>query len=297
MPYTPNATDPTNPLDTVDRSTAAAEFRAMKTYFNGKTTIASSATPDIFNNTNHLIDYTGAVTCTGFAAAPIAGADRTVICAGAAPFTAGPNLIIDGITSGNTLVVAAGTVLRIYAVTTTQFHIVVDTSLPATAAPPAIAAAGAIGSSALLAREDHTHAMGNLSGALSSVGFVTSLPTVNSGSSPVHSTVGAGPISASTWTEVANFRIFQDGTYNFYATYGWSTYYRAIAVNGSIQASGTGSGWSVDVAVAAGDTVQLFLAPYTGPADVGGWLVPRVNLAALVDKVFLSPQAIDLGAR
>ena len=32
MAYVPSATDKTNPLDTVDRSTAAAEFRALKTY-------------------------------------------------------------------------------------------------------------------------------------------------------------------------------------------------------------------------------------------------------------------------
>jgi len=35
MPYTPDATDVNQPVDTVDRSTAAAEFRTLKTYIAG----------------------------------------------------------------------------------------------------------------------------------------------------------------------------------------------------------------------------------------------------------------------
>lgn len=122
MSYAAVASDPTNPLDTVDRSTAAAEFRTMKTYFNGMSTVASSTTPDIFNSTNHLINYTGIALATGFVAAPIAGADRTLLCAAAAQFTAGTNLLIDGVPSGTTITVAANTIMRIFAVTTTQFR-------------------------------------------------------------------------------------------------------------------------------------------------------------------------------
>lgn len=123
MAYTPVASDQTNPLDTVDRSTAAAEFRTMKTYFNGLSTVASSATPDIFNGTNHIINYTGTALATGFVAAPIAGADRTLLVAAAAQFTAGANMIIDGVPSGTTVTLAVNTIMRVYAVTTTQFRL------------------------------------------------------------------------------------------------------------------------------------------------------------------------------
>lgn len=124
MAYTPVASDQTNPLDTVDRSTAAAEFRLMKTYINGISTVASSTTPDIFNGTNHVINYTGVALATGFIAAPQAGADRLISCIAASQFTAGANLIIDGVASGNTITVAVGTVLRVIALTTTQFRLI-----------------------------------------------------------------------------------------------------------------------------------------------------------------------------
>ena len=49
MPYTPNPADGTNPLDAVDASTAAAEFRALKTYLAAQlaslTVLAGKSTP------------------------------------------------------------------------------------------------------------------------------------------------------------------------------------------------------------------------------------------------------------
>jgi len=124
MAYTAIASQASQPLDTVDRSTAAAEFRELKTHINGLSTIASGLSPDIFNNTNKIINYTGAVLATGFAAAPQAGAERLLYCTGAAQFTAGANLIIEGVSSGNTLTVAAGNILMVIALTTTQFKLV-----------------------------------------------------------------------------------------------------------------------------------------------------------------------------
>lgn len=51
MAYIPSATDETNPLDTVDRSTAAAEFRTLKAYIKntilGLITAASGVTGEI----------------------------------------------------------------------------------------------------------------------------------------------------------------------------------------------------------------------------------------------------------
>lgn len=88
----------------------------------GKTTIASATTPDIFAVTvGRLIDYTGTATCTGFVAAVSAGSDRTLYCAGACLFTAGANLLIEGIPSGTTITLAAGAIVKVYAITTTQF--------------------------------------------------------------------------------------------------------------------------------------------------------------------------------
>lgn len=123
MPYTPVPSDVTNPLDTVDRSTAAAEFRALKSYLNALTTVAAITTPDIFNNTNHNIDFTGTTLVTGFVAAPVAGAERILICAGAAQFQASANLAIDGTASGATLICGAGAILEVRALTTTTFRL------------------------------------------------------------------------------------------------------------------------------------------------------------------------------
>lgn len=91
-----------------------------------KTTVASAATPDIFAVTvGNTIDYTGTATATGFAAAPQAGAQRLLVCAAAAVFTAGANMLIDGITSGSNFTAAAGDKISVIAVTTTQFRLTV----------------------------------------------------------------------------------------------------------------------------------------------------------------------------
>jgi hypothetical protein len=86
-----------------------------------KATVASSATPNVW--TANLIDYTGTVTATGFTAAPQAGAYTKLICAAAAPFTAGANMLIDGVASGVTVTCAAGDKIEIEALTTTQFKL------------------------------------------------------------------------------------------------------------------------------------------------------------------------------
>lgn len=89
-----------------------------------RTTVASAANPDIFAITiGNTIDYTGTATCTGFVASPQAGAQRTLVCAGAAVFTAGANMLIDGVTSGNNYTAVAGDKLTVIAVTTTQFRL------------------------------------------------------------------------------------------------------------------------------------------------------------------------------
>lgn len=110
--------------------TAAAWFNDVNnaTYegvgLGGTSSISSAASPDIFAaTTSHIISYTGTVTCTGFATAPRAGTSRALICTGAAPFTAGANLIIPGTASGSTITFNANTRLEVVAITTTQFQI------------------------------------------------------------------------------------------------------------------------------------------------------------------------------
>ena len=89
-----------------------------------RATVASAATTaDIWAANGNQIDWTGTVTCTGFPAAPQAGVSRTLICDGAAPFTAGANMEIDGVTSGNTVTCAAKDKMIVEAITTTQFRL------------------------------------------------------------------------------------------------------------------------------------------------------------------------------
>ena len=96
---------------------------------NGKlSTVASHATTaDIFATTaGNLIDWTGTATTTAFAAAPQGGAERTLICADAAVFTAGADMLIDGLTSGQSYTATAGDKVIVRAVTTTRFRLTVQ---------------------------------------------------------------------------------------------------------------------------------------------------------------------------
>jgi len=109
--------------------TAASWFQAVNNALfrgiglAGATTIASSTTPDIFAvTTSGVINYTGTETCTGFAAATQAGARRLLVCSGAAVFTAGANMLIEGVPSGN-YTATADDKIHVLAMTTTQFHL------------------------------------------------------------------------------------------------------------------------------------------------------------------------------
>jgi hypothetical protein len=90
----------------------------------GKTTIASTTTPDIFAVTaGTLIDYTGTSTCTTFVAAPEAGATKILVCADACKFTAGATLLINGVLSGKTVTLGANAIVKVTAITTTLFNL------------------------------------------------------------------------------------------------------------------------------------------------------------------------------
>lgn len=94
---------------------------------HARATVASAATTaDIWGAAGNVIDWTGTTTCTGFPAAPQAGASRLLVTAGAAPFTAGANMLIDGVASGNTYTCAAGDKVTVTAKTTTQFELTIQ---------------------------------------------------------------------------------------------------------------------------------------------------------------------------
>ena len=91
---------------------------------SAKTTVASAATPDIFaTSVGNLVDYTGTAIATGFTTAPQGGPSRTLVCASACGFTAGANLLIDGVASGQTYTAAPGEHIQVTAVTSTQFRL------------------------------------------------------------------------------------------------------------------------------------------------------------------------------
>jgi hypothetical protein len=92
-----------------------------------RATVASHATTaDIWSATGNQIDWTGTATTTAFPNAPQAGAERTLICAAACSFTAGANLLIDGVTSGETVTLAANDTVVVRALSTTQFKLTIQ---------------------------------------------------------------------------------------------------------------------------------------------------------------------------
>ena len=89
-----------------------------------RATVASHATTaDIWGAAGNQIDWTGTETTTAFPDAPQAGAERVLICAGACSFTAGANMLIDGVASAATVTCAANDQVIVRAVSTTQFKL------------------------------------------------------------------------------------------------------------------------------------------------------------------------------
>lgn len=103
--------------------TRAGDISAAPVNFARVTVASAATTADIWTGPGNQIDWTGTVTCTGFPAAPQAGVERVLICAGAAPFTAGANMLIDGVASASTVTCAANDIMIVRAVTTTQFRL------------------------------------------------------------------------------------------------------------------------------------------------------------------------------
>lgn len=101
---------------------AANNFTAAQNV--ARATVASHATTaDIWGAAGNQIDWTGTATTTAFPNAPQAGAERVLICAAACSFTAGANMLIDGVASGSTVTCAANDTVIVRAVTTSQFKL------------------------------------------------------------------------------------------------------------------------------------------------------------------------------
>lgn len=106
-----------------------------------RATVASHATTaNIWGALGNQIDFTGTATVTAFPNAPQAGATRELICAGACSFTAGANMIIDGVPSG-TVTCASGDTVIVRAISTTQFKL---TRLKADGTPQVSVAGGSM---------------------------------------------------------------------------------------------------------------------------------------------------------
>lgn len=85
-----------------------------------RATVASHATTaDIWAAAGNEIDFTGAATVTDFPDAPVAGASRTLHCAGACTFTNNANIAVQG---GANYTAEAGDVVTIHAITTSTFR-------------------------------------------------------------------------------------------------------------------------------------------------------------------------------
>jgi hypothetical protein len=88
-----------------------------------KVTMTSLATMGIWAAAGNQISVTGSSTVTGFDAAPQAGAERVLVLAGAAKFTAGPNMLIDGLLDGQTYIGSTYDTITVRALSTTQFRL------------------------------------------------------------------------------------------------------------------------------------------------------------------------------
>jgi len=91
--------------------------------FARATVVSHATTADIWAALGNQIDWTGTATTTAFPNAPQGGASRRLICAGACSFTAGANLLIDGVASGSTMTCAANDTVIVEAISITQFKL------------------------------------------------------------------------------------------------------------------------------------------------------------------------------
>jgi hypothetical protein len=100
----------------------APKILAAESINTAYATVASHATTSaIWAATGNIVNFTGTETITDFPAAPQAGAQRTLICAGAAVFTHGGSITVLG---GATYTASANDKVQVIALSTTTFFVV-----------------------------------------------------------------------------------------------------------------------------------------------------------------------------
>lgn len=151
-----------------------------------RSTVASAATTANIWDAGGQIDWTGTVTCTDFPAAPQAGAERILICAGAASFTAGATMAIAGYAAGKTLTCAQNDIILVRALTTTTFHLTHYRYLlpPQTINQGSLAAGGTADAMTLTTVDGQAPANGNI--------YMFRTPGTNTVSNPTLNINGAG---------------------------------------------------------------------------------------------------------
>lgn len=118
-----NASNPSVPNQYI---TVGSEITATQLDSGEVTVTAHATTGDIFAAAANSIlwdDAAGAITTTIFPDASKAGMTRELRLNGESKFTAGANLLIPGVISGNTITLGAGALVKVRAITTTQFKL------------------------------------------------------------------------------------------------------------------------------------------------------------------------------
>jgi len=95
---------------------------------SGLVAIASAASPDIFAAAGNTIEMSGTATITSFVNAPKAGMERTIICLSACGFTCSAGLSIEGIPIGTTITMASNAIVKVIALSATQFKMTYSVS-------------------------------------------------------------------------------------------------------------------------------------------------------------------------
>jgi len=88
-----------------------------------RSTVASHPTTADIWTAGNQINWTGSANVTAFPNAPQGGVERTLICSAAAVFTAGSNMVIDGVNSGDSVTCVAGDQVIVKAISTTSYKL------------------------------------------------------------------------------------------------------------------------------------------------------------------------------
>lgn len=114
-------------LDT-NTFSGAQYFGTAASLIGAMSTVSAAAVTDIWLGEADTIDYVGTALCSAFSPAPQAGVHRTLIAAGAAQFKCDTALMIDGVTTGQTLILEAGDRAHVISLSTANARMHIDKS-------------------------------------------------------------------------------------------------------------------------------------------------------------------------